>query len=200
MISDQNFNKILIGVNSAIPLFLLLLDAWRERLGANPIEYMLRATGVLTLIFLGLTLAITPIRKISGYNFLVKYRRELGVITFIYSFAHFLIYFVFNESGSIRESFEDAINRPFIFFGFTAFLIMIPLAITSTNSMIKRLGGKRWARLHRLVYLVAVLGVIHFWLIVKSDVFYPAVAALILVFLLGYRIYDYNKRRTRGKH
>lgn len=187
--NDTKFNKILIFVNSLVPLALLVWDILHGNGGANPIEFFLRTTGVLTLIFLLVTLAITPLRKIFGWNELIKYRRMLGLYAFFYVCLHFITYLGFDRALSISGTLTDIFQRPFIAVGMFTFFLMIPLAVTSTNKMIKRLGGKRWAKLHKLSYLIAVGGVIHYWLIVKSDIFYPLVFGLVLATLLGYRIY-----------
>ena len=196
--SDVNFNKLLIWVNALVPLGLLGCDGVRDQLGANPIEFFLRTTGVLTLTFLLITLSITPLRKLFGMNQLIKYRRLLGLFAFFYGVIHLSTYFIFDRDASVSSTVEDVVKRRFILFGMSALLLMVPLAVTSTNGMIKRLGGKRWQRLHRLVYISGILGVIHFWMIVKSDIFYPAIFGLVLVSLLGYRIYLKTKPRLAG--
>ena len=196
--SDVNFNKLLIWVNALVPLGLLGYDGVRGQLGANPIEFFLRTTGVLTLTFLLITLSITPLRKLFGMNQLIKYRRLLGLFAFFYGVIHLSTYFIFDRDASVSSMVEDVVKRRFILFGMTALLLMVPLAVTSTNGMIKRLGGKRWQRLHRLVYISGILGVIHFWMIVKSDIFYPAIFGLVLVSLLGYRVYLKAKPRLAG--
>jgi methionine sulfoxide reductase heme-binding subunit len=197
--NDVKFKKLLIFINALVPLGLLGYDAFRGSLGANPIEFFLRTTGVLTLLFLLITLAVTPLRKYFGWNILIKFRRMLGLFAFFYGFLHLITYSIFDKSLSISAITSDVWQRPFIAVGMLAFFLLIPLAITSTNGMIKRLGGKNWARLHKLTYLIAILGVIHFWMIVKSDVFYPALFGLVLAGLLGYRIFESNKKpRTQN--
>jgi len=196
--SDVNFNKLLIWVNALVPLGLLGYDGVRGQLGANPIEFFLRTTGVLTLTSLMITLSITPLRKLFGMNQLIKYRRLLGLFAFFYGVIHLSTYFIFDRDASVSSTVEDIVKRRFILFGMSALLLMVPLAVTSTNGMIKRLGGKRWQRLHRLVYISGILGVIHFWMIVKSDIFYPAIFGLVLVSLLGYRVYLKAKPRQAG--
>lgn len=186
---DLKFNKILLFINAVVPLALLFWDGLRGNLGANPIEFFLRTTGVLALIFLLVVLSITPLRKIYGWNDLIKFRRMLGLFAFFYASLHLTTYTVFDKSLSVPAIFADVLQRPFIALGMLAFFLLIPLAITSTNRMIKRIGGKNWARLHKLTYLIAVLAVAHFWLIVKSDTTYPFLFALVLAALLGYRIY-----------
>lgn len=187
--NDVKFNKILIFINALIPLTFLAWDAYFQNLGANPVEFFLRTTGVLTLVFLLITLAVTPLRKYFGWNQLIKFRRMLGLFAFFYAFLHLITYSIFDKALNIPAIAEDVWNRPFIAVGMLAFFLLIPLAITSTNGMIKRLGGKNWARLHKLTYLIAILGVIHFWMIVKSDLTYPLLFGLVLAILLGYRIY-----------
>ena len=195
--NDIKFNKILIFTNALVPLALLAFDALRGNLGANPIEFFLRTTGVLTLVFLLITLSVTPLRKYFGWNNLVKFRRMLGLYAFFYGFLHLVTYSIFDKSLSISAIASDVWQRPFIAFGMSAFFLLIPLAVTSTNGMIKRLGGKNWSRLHKLTYPIAILGVIHFWMIVKSDLKYPFLFAFILAILLGYRIYSaYQKPKT----
>ena len=137
-----------------------------------------------------LTLAVTPLRKLFKLNGLIKYRRMLGVYAFIYGCLHLITYSIFDRSLNFSGIIADTFQRPFIAVGMLAFVLMIPLAVTSTNSMIKRLGGKNWAKLHKLTYLIAIGGVIHFYLIEKSDVFYPVIFGIILSFLLGYRIFS----------
>ncbi len=183
------FYKFLILVNSLVPLAFLFWDSYYDQLGANPIEFFLRTTGVMTLSFLIITLSITPLRKIFGWNQLIKFRRMTGIYAFFYGCIHLITYSIFDKSLDLRVIVLDVWKRPFIAFGMTAFALMVPLAVTSTNSMIKRLGGKRWQRLHRMSYLVAIFGVIHFYMIQKSDYFYPIVFGLVLAGLLGYRIY-----------
>lgn len=187
--NDAKFHKTLIFINSLVPLILLTSDAFFGKLGANPVEFTLRTTGVLTLVFLLITLAVTPLRKYYGWNNLVKYRRMLGLYAFFYGFLHLVTYSIFDKSFNVAAIAGDIWERPFIAVGMLAFFLLVPLAVTSTNAMIKRLGGKNWARLHKATYAAAILGVIHFWMIVKSDVFYPLLFGLILAALLGYRIY-----------
>jgi sulfoxide reductase heme-binding subunit YedZ len=144
---------------------------------------------MLTLIFLSLTVAVTPLRKIFGINSLVKVRRMLGLFAFFYGSLHLLTYVWFDRLFNLISVGQDVVRRPFILAGMTAFLLIVPWAITSTNKMVKRLGGKGWARLHRLVYLAAIAGVVHFWMLVKSDTRLPLTFGFILLFLLGYRLF-----------
>jgi sulfoxide reductase heme-binding subunit YedZ len=191
---DVRFNKVLISVNAFIPLAMFAWDGWRGNLGANPVEFFLRTTGVLTLVFLLITLLVTPLRKMFGWNGVIKYRRMLGLYAFFYGVLHLGTYGIFDKSLNLSAIVVDTFERPFIAVGMVAFLLMVPLAITSTNAMIKRLGGKRWANLHKLIYPIAAGGVLHFYLIVKSDIFYPVLFGLILAILLGYRFFANKKR------
>jgi methionine sulfoxide reductase heme-binding subunit len=193
--TDIKFNKILIFTNAIVPLALLGWDAIYGKLGANPIEFFLRTTGVLTLLFLLITLSVTPLRRYFGRNDLIKFRRMLGLFAFFYGFLHLITYSIFDKSLRISAIVSDVVERPFIAFGMAAFFILIPLAITSTNGMVKRLGGKNWARLHKLTYVAAIFGVVHFYMIVKSDAFYPYVFGLILALSLGYRISEVIRKR-----
>lgn len=182
------FSKVVVLVNSLIPLTLLLWDVWRKNVGANPLEFATRTTGMLTLVFLTLTIAISPFRKTFGINSLIKYRRMLGLFAFFYGALHLLTYVWFDRLFNLVSVGKDVLQRPFILVGMIAFFLMVPLAITSTNKMIKRLGGKRWSMLHRLVYVAAIAGVLHFWLLVKSDVRLPLTFAFIVAVLLAHRI------------
>ena len=194
--NDVKFNKIVISINAFVPLILFAWDGFRGNLGTNPVEFFLRTTGVLTLLFLLITLSVTPLRKFFSWNGIIKYRRMLGLFAFFYASLHLITYSIFDKSLSISAIISDTFNRPFIAIGMIAFLLLIPLAATSTNSMIKRLGGKRWSKLHKVSYLIAVLGVLHFYMIVKSDIFYPAIFAATLCILLGYRFWEGNSKKV----
>lgn len=185
----MTFPKLVVFINALVPLVLLLWDLYRKQVGPNPLEFATRTTGMLTLIFLSLTVAVTPLRKIFGINSLVKVRRMLGLFAFFYGFLHLLTYVWFDRFFNFISVGQDVVKRPFILVGMIAFVLMVPLAITSTNKMIKRLGGKRWAQLHRLVYVAAIAGVVHFWMLVKSDTRLPLTFAFILLFLLSYRLF-----------
>ena len=186
--SDVRFVKAVVFVNALVPLGLLFWDLYHKRVGPNPLQFATTTTGMLTLIFLSLTVAITPLRKIFGLNALVKLRRMLGLFAFFYGTLHLLTYIAFDRQFDFISVGPDVVRRPFILAGMVAFLLMVPLAITSTNKMVKRLGGKRWAKLHRLVYLSVIAGVVHFWILVKSDTSLPLTFAFIVLFLLGYRL------------
>ena len=158
---DIRFTKLLLFVNSIVPLALLLWDVWRKQVGANPLEFVTRTTGMLTLVFLMISLAVSPLRRITGLNWLVKFRRLLGLFAFFYGALHLLTYVAFDRFFQLTSIPSDVLKRPFIAIGMTAFFLMVPLAITSTDNMVKRLGGRNWARLHTVVYLAAILGVVH---------------------------------------
>ena len=193
---DVRFSKILLFINSLVPLALLGWDAIHQRLGANPTEFVTRTTGMLTLIFVMITLAVTPLRKMSGWNWLGKFRRMIGLYCFFYGFLHLMTYVWFDRSFKIASVPGDIVKRPFIAIGMASFFLLVPLAITSTNKMVKRLGGKRWSKLHKLVYLTGVGGVIHYYMLVKSDTRIPITFAFVLAILLGYRIYAANQKPT----
>jgi sulfoxide reductase heme-binding subunit YedZ len=141
-----------------------------------------------------LTLAVTPLRKITGLNWLISFRRMLGLYAFFYACAHFLIFFSLDRGFSVSSTLHEIIKRKYLWLGITGLLVMVPLAVTSTNAVIKRLGGKRWRTLHRLVYVAAVAGVIHYYMQVKADVRQPLVFAAVLAILLGYRLMVYLYR------
>jgi sulfoxide reductase heme-binding subunit YedZ len=185
---DTRFTKFLVFINSLVPLTLLLWDLYRHRVGANALEFVTRTTGMLTLIFLFLSLGITPARKVTGANWLIKFRRMIGLFAFFYGSLHLLTYVAFDRFFHLTTIPADVVKRPFITVGMAAFFLMVPLAITSTNKMVKRIGGKRWNRLHKIVYLAGVGGVLHYWMLVKSDVSLPLTFAFVLGVLLGYRL------------
>jgi len=170
-----------------IPLGQLLYNAWTDNLSANPIEFITHFTGDWTLIFLLASLSVTPLRKISGWNELIKYRRMLGLFAFFYAVLHFATYTVLDHFFDFPAIVKDVMKRPYVTAGFTGFVLMIPLAMTSTAGMIRRLG-KRWQQLHRFVYVVGIAGVIHFYWLVKADIRRPVQYGAVLALLLGYRL------------
>lgn len=187
--------KVLVFVASLTPFLMLALrglNSWQQRsfnLGANPIEFITRDLGDSTLIFLMITLAVTPVRRLTGWSWLIKLRRMLGLFAFFYASLHFVTYIWLDQFFDLQDMVKDVIKRPFITVGFLAFVCLIPLAATSTNGMVRRLGGKRWQALHRLVYAIAIFGVVHYWWLVKRDIREPLLYAGILAVLLGVRIY-----------
>lgn len=195
---DTTFHRQLVLVNGLLPALFIGIDAWRGKLGANPAEFVTRCTGVLTLVFLVVTLMVTPLRKIFGWNWLLKQRRTLGLFAFYYGAAHLLTYLAFDRDWHLGTVVPDVYKRPFIAIGMASYFLMVPLAVTSTNAMIKRLGGKRWALLHRLIYYVAIGGVIHYVMIVKSDITYPMVFAAAVVILLGYRVLNNSRKAEKA--
>lgn len=186
---DIHFAKLVLFVNGIVPLTLLLWDVLRKQVGANPLEFVTRTTGMLTLVFLLISLTVSPLRRITGLNWLIRFRRMLGLFAFFYGSLHLLTYVAFDRFFHFATIPGDVAKRPFIAVGMTAFFLMLPLAITSTDKMVKRLGGKRWARLHRIVYAAGVLGVLHYYMLVKSDVRLPATFAFMLFLLLGFRLF-----------
>jgi sulfoxide reductase heme-binding subunit YedZ len=188
--SEIKFNQSVVFVNAVVPLVLLGWDGYNHRLGANPVEYLTHTTGILTLVFLVLSLAVTPARKITNIHWLIRVRRMLGLFAFFYGILHLLTYVWFDKGFAISAIGKDILTRRFIAVGMISFFLMLPLAITSTNKMIKRLGGKRWQRLHRVVYISAIAGVLHYWLLVKADTRIPDTFAIVLLVLLAYRLAD----------
>jgi len=185
---DTRFAKLVLLSNGLVPLTLLLWDVYHKRVGANPLEFVTRTTGMLTLVFLLIALAISPLRRITGLNWLIRFRRMLGLFAFFYGSLHLMTYIAFDRFFHLTTVPIDVVKRPFIAIGMTAFLLMAPLAITSTDKMVKRLGGKRWARLHRIVYAAVILGVLHYYMLVKADVRLPLTFAFLLAVLLGFRV------------
>ena len=195
---DTRFAKLVLIVNGMVPLTLLLWDVARKQVGANPLEFVTRTTGMLTLLFLMISLAVTPLRRITGLNWLTRFRRMLGLFAFFYGSLHLLTYVAFDRFFHFTTIPGDVAKRRFIAVGMAAFFLMLPLAITSTDRMVKRLGGKLWARLHKVVYLAGILGVLHYFMLVKSDVRLPLTFAFVLALLLGFRIFaKYYKTRPR---
>jgi len=178
--------KAAIFAGCLIPLGWLAYDAFRDNLGANPIEVITRWTGTSTLIFLLITLSVTPLRKLSGWNGLIKFRRIIGLFAFFYACLHFTTYIWLDQFFDFRGIVKDVAKRPFITVGFANFVLLIPLALTSTAGMVRRLG-KRWQQLHRLIYLIAIGGVVHYWWLVKADIRLPLIYGAVLAVLLAYR-------------
>jgi len=192
---NLRFAKLLVLVNAAVPATLLAWDAWHHKLGANPVNFAIRTTGMLALIFLVLTLAVTPLRKLTGLNWIIFSRRTLGLYAFFYACLHFLIFFSMDRGFNVSGTLSEMVRRKYLIVGSIALFVMIPLAVTSTNAMIKRLGGKRWRALHRLAYVAAIAGVIHYYMQVKADVRQPLAFAAVLGVLLGYRLVEFWRQR-----
>jgi len=187
--------KIAVFVAALIPLARLGLKAYKADLGANPIEVITHSTGDWTLIFLSITLAVTPLRRLTGLNWLIRFRRMTGLFAFFYASLHFMTYIWLDKFFDVNEMLKDVAKRKFITVGFTAFVLLIPLAVTSTQWAIRRLG-KRWQKLHRMIYVSAVLGVIHYWWLVKADVRKPEIYAVIVGCLLAARIFIWSRKRN----
>jgi len=188
--------KIVVFLTALIPLALLLIAAWQDDLGANPIEKITHNTGYWTLMFLLISLSATPLRQISGVNWPIRLRRMLGLFAFFYACLHFSTYLVLDQFFDWAAIGKDILKRPYITIGFAAFVLLIPLAATSTNAMQRRLGGKNWKRLHRLTYFIAVAGVVHFVWLVKKDLSRPLLFAAVLAFLLGIRLFKHFRTRA----
>lgn len=169
-----------------------------EVLGTNPVEFIIRDLGVWALRFLLLTLCITPLRKMTGMHWLLRLRRMLGLFAFFYALLHFNIYLGLDQSYDWGEIAKDILKRPFITIGMLTFALMIPLAATSNNAMIKAIGGKAWQRLHQLIYPLSICAVLHYWWLIKLDTTQPAIYAGLLAILLMVRVRDYwRKLRQR---
>lgn len=182
--------KVLVFLLALVPLARLLLGVfvYPEWLGPNPAEFITRATGDWSLRLLLLALAVTPLRRLTGWAWIARLRRMLGLYAFFYVVIHFASYVSFDHVFDVGAIFADVVKRPFITVGFVSLLLLLPLAATSTNGMVRRLGARRWNALHRLVYLIGPLAVLHFWWMVKRDLTEPVIYALLLAFLLGYRL------------
>ena len=180
--------KTVVWLLCLTPLFLLVWKGFHGELGANPVEFVTHATGDWTLRLLLVTLAITPARKLLKQPLLTRFRRVLGLFAFFYAALHFTTWFWLDKSLDLGEMWKDVLKRPFITVGFLGFVALIPLAITSTAGWIRRLGGKNWQRLHRLVYLTGIAGVVHYYWLVKSDVRLPVMYGVILTVLLAFRL------------
>ncbi len=190
--------KPLAFILCSVPLGQLAYNAYVGDLGVNPIETLTRFTGSWALIFLLTSLAVTPLRRLTGWNDLVKLRRMLGLFAFCYAALHFSIYIGLDHFFDFAAIGKDIVKRPYVTAGFTAFMIMLPLALTSSAAMIRRLG-KRWQQLHRLVYVAAIAAVIHFYWLVKADIRRPAQYGAVLALLLGYRLFVKMRPRLAPK-
>jgi sulfoxide reductase heme-binding subunit YedZ len=194
----SKWTKVVVFAVCLFPLASLGWKALRGEMGANPVEFITHATGDWTLRFLVITLAITPLRKITRVPQFIRFRRMLGLFAFIYACLHFSTYMVLDKFFDVAEMLKDIQKRRFITVGLAAFVLIIPLAVTSTAAMIRRLGGKRWQLLHRLIYVSAVLGVIHYYWLVKSDVRKPLEYAWMVGLLLAFRLGVWVVDRSRS--
>jgi glycine betaine catabolism B len=186
--SSPRFIKVLVLINALVPALMLGIDTWRGNLGANGINYAIHTTGLLALLCMTLSLMITPAMRLTKWRVLVASRRPLGVMAFLYLLAHFTMFFALDRAGDVGDTLNEIISRQYLQIGTAALLLMLPLALTSTDAMVTRLGAKRWKLLHRLAYLAAIGGVTHYWLLVKSDTRQPKVFAIVLTGLLVFRI------------
>ena len=192
--------KAVLFVVCLLPLVRLVVLGFTDELGANPIEFITRSTGTWTLTFLLVTLSITPLRRILNQPVLVRLRRMFGLFAFFYVSLHFITYIWLDQFFDLAEIAKDIVKRPFITVGFLAFVLLIPLAATSNNAVIKRMGAQRWQRLHRLVYVIGILGVVHYWWLVKKDLTQPIIYASVLAMLLAYRIVAARQRKATAAH
>jgi ferredoxin-NADP reductase/DMSO/TMAO reductase YedYZ heme-binding membrane subunit len=185
---DTRFAKRLVMINGVVPIALLAWDAYHHQLGVNEVNFAIRTTGLIGLVCLVLSLLVTPLRRLTGWNTLIAIRRNLGVFAFVYLASHFAIFFVFDREASVASTLDEIALRVYLWFGAAALVLMIPLAVTSTDAMVSRFGARRWKRLHRLAYPIAIAGVVHYILLVKSDVRQPLVFAAVIGGLLVYRV------------
>ncbi len=192
-----NFLRTLVLINGAVPLAFLLWDAYHRQIGANSVNAALHITGTLALIFLVLSLAITPLRKLTRSGVWLASRRALGLYAFFYAVLHLVIYVTFDRELDLRSTFVEFGLRTYLQVGGISLLLMIPLAATSTNTMIRKMGAKRWQVLHRLAYPIGILAVIHFYMSVKSDVREPMAFGVVMLGLLAMRLLPQSKARTK---
>jgi len=190
--------KLLVWILALLPFARLLYLGATAQFGANPLEFVTRSTGTWTLVMLCATLAITPLRRFTGWNWLIKLRRMLGLFAFFYAVQHFLLWLGVDRGFDVAYMIKDIAKRPFITVGFAAFVLLVPLAATSTNGMVKRLGGKRWQALHKAVYAIAVLGILHFWWhkAGKNDFGEVSIYAAVVFVLLGLRMWWWARKRA----
>jgi sulfoxide reductase heme-binding subunit YedZ len=196
-ILSSRWTKVPVFALCLVPALLLGWKALQSELGANPIEFITHWTGDWTIRFLCITLSITPLRKLLRLPELIRFRRMLGLFAFFYASLHFLTWLVLDKFFDWNEIVKDVVKRPFITAGFTAFVLLIPLAVTSTRGSIRRLGGKRWQQIHRLIYVIACAGVVHYYWLVKSDIRLPVFYGAIVAVLLGYRVVDSLMKRRK---
>jgi sulfoxide reductase heme-binding subunit YedZ len=187
--------KSIAFVLALLPLARLVAGFFLDKLGANPIELITRSTGTWTLSFLLITLGVTPLRRITGWHWLLRLRRMLGLFAFFYACLHFTTYIWFDQFFDWAAIWKDIQKRRFIWIGFSAFVMLVPLALTSTNAAVRKLGAPAWQRLHRLIYVIATCGVVHYWWLVKKDITQPAIYAGVLACLLGFRVALAMRRR-----
>jgi sulfoxide reductase heme-binding subunit YedZ len=188
--------KAAVFASCLVPLANVGIDAWRSKLTANPIAEVMNRFGFWTLTFLVLSLAATPLKTLFGWTFQMRVRRMVGLFAFFYASLHLLTYLVLDQALDISDILADIVKRKFITVGFAAFVLLVPLALTSTDRAVKRLGFRKWKRVHRLAYVAAVLGVVHFVWRVKADLLQPLLFAAVLAILFAVRIVASEKKRT----
>ncbi|MGF6540771.1 protein-methionine-sulfoxide reductase heme-binding subunit MsrQ [Paraburkholderia youngii] len=188
--------KVAVFVAALYPLARLVLFGLTDRLGSNPIEFITRSTGLWTLVFLCITLAVTPLRRLTGVAALVRFRRMLGLYTFFYATLHFTTYLWFDKWFDVAEILKDIGKRPFITVGFAAFVLLIALAVTSPRAMVRKLG-RRWQTLHRAIYVIGALAILHFWWMKagKHDLLLPKIYGAVMIALLGWRLVVWIRER-----
>lgn len=186
---------------ACLPFLRLFIFAYLDQLGANPLEAITRNTGDWTLYLLCITLSITPLRRLTGWTWLIALRRMMGLFTFFYASLHFLAFFWFDHFFDVQAMLLDVVKRPFIAMGFATFLLLLPLAITSTNSMMRKLG-KRWKTLHQLIYLIIIMGLLHFWWMRagKQNFAQPLLITVIALVLLGSRLVTWWQNKNKAVH
>lgn len=189
--------KFALFVVCLAPLARLVWGAWSDALGANPIEFVTRSLGTWTFNFLLITLAVSPLRKLSGWHWLLRLRRMLGLFAFFYVVLHLLTYLWLDQFFDWQAIAKDILKRPFITVGMSAFVLLVPLAVTSNKAMMQRLGGKRWQKLHRTVYVTGIFAAVHYWWMVKLDTTQPLIYAVMLALLLGIRAIWREQERRR---
>lgn len=189
--------KPVLYLAATLPLAWLLFALLTGRVMGDQVKFMQHVTGDTALSCLMLALTITPLRRLTGWNEIIRVRRLIGLTAFWYACLHLTTYLVFDQSLSLMEIAKDIAKHPWVLVGFAGFLCLVPLAITSTKGWVRRLGGKRWQRLHRLVYVAATAGVLHYFWLVKKDVRWPLMYGVVLLLLLGSRAWLARERRTR---
>ncbi len=194
--------KVVLWLSALSPFTWIVVGLFRDGLGANPTEKMTHVTGMTTLVLLLVTLSVSPIRRFTGWNPVIRLRRPLGLFAFFYASVHFTIWFVFYNVVNVQYMIEDIVERPYITVGFSAFVVLMPLAVTSTKGWIRRLG-KKWTRLHMGIYVAATLGVVHFYWLVKADTRLPLLLGgclAVLLILRSPRLIDAQAKRRRSLH
>jgi ferredoxin-NADP reductase/DMSO/TMAO reductase YedYZ heme-binding membrane subunit len=184
----SRFTKWVVVLNCTVPAVLLAWDGIHGTLGANPVNFAIRTTGILSLVFLVLSLTVTPLTQLSGWSWLGQFRRVFGLYAFFHALIHFGLFFIFDRSGNIADTLSEIGLRRYLLVGLVGLLIMLPLALTSTNRMVQRLGPKRWKLLHRFAYIVAAAGALHYYMLVKADTTMPLIYATMFGVLLAYRL------------